>query len=65
MGQARGRGSLVREGGAVNYTGKPYDVVTGLYDYGYRDYAPSLARFYNAVALPILSRPLDIFPFLC
>jgi RHS repeat-associated protein len=29
----------------VNYTGKPYDVVTGLYDYGYRDYSPALARF--------------------
>ena len=27
------------------YTGKPYDPVTGLYDYGYRDYAPSQARF--------------------
>jgi RHS repeat-associated protein len=36
-------GSLVREGGAVNYTGKPYDPMTGLY--GYRDYAPELARF--------------------
>jgi RHS repeat-associated protein len=27
------------------YTGKPYDVVTGMYNYGYRDYAPELARF--------------------
>jgi RHS repeat-associated protein len=27
------------------YTGKPYDSVTGLYDYGYRDYAPAAARF--------------------
>jgi RHS repeat-associated protein len=29
----------------LGYTGKPYDVVTGLYDYGYRDYSPALARF--------------------
>jgi RHS repeat-associated protein len=27
------------------YTGKPYDSTTGLYDYGYRDYAPATARF--------------------
>ncbi|MBO4507842.1 MAG: hypothetical protein J5747_04325 [Spirochaetaceae bacterium] len=27
------------------YTGKPYDPVTGLYDYGFRDYSPTLARF--------------------
>ena len=27
------------------YAGKPYDPVTGLSDYGFRDYAPSLARF--------------------
>ena len=27
------------------YTGKPYDPVTGLSDYGFRDYAPTLARF--------------------
>jgi RHS repeat-associated protein len=27
------------------YTGKPYDSATGLYDYGYRDYAPTTARF--------------------
>ena len=29
----------------AGYTGKPYDPVTGLYDYGYRDYAPEVARF--------------------
>jgi RHS repeat-associated protein len=29
----------------LGYTGKPYDSVTGLYDYGYRDYAPETARF--------------------
>ena len=29
----------------AGYTGKPYDVVTGLYDYGYRDYSPQVARF--------------------
>ncbi len=27
------------------YAVKPYDPVTGLSDYGFRDYAPSLARF--------------------
>ena len=27
------------------YAGKPYDPVTGLSDYGFRDYAPNLARF--------------------
>ncbi|MDR2313909.1 MAG: RHS repeat-associated core domain-containing protein [Spirochaetaceae bacterium] len=27
------------------YTGKPYDTRTGLYNYGYRDYAPATARF--------------------
>lgn len=27
------------------YTGKPYDPVTGMYDYGYRDYSPDVARF--------------------
>ena len=27
------------------YAGKPYDPVTGLSDYGFRDYAPTLARF--------------------
>ncbi|MCR4939958.1 MAG: DUF6531 domain-containing protein [Treponemataceae bacterium] len=27
------------------YAGKPYDPVTGLYDYGFRDYSPALARF--------------------
>jgi RHS repeat-associated protein len=34
-------------GGGMNlgYTGKPYDVVTGMYNYGYRDYAPGVARF--------------------
>jgi RHS repeat-associated protein len=27
------------------YTGKPYDPATGLYNYGYRDYQPAVARF--------------------
>jgi RHS repeat-associated protein len=27
------------------YTGKPVDPQTGIYDYGFRDYAPQLARF--------------------
>ncbi len=27
------------------YAGKPYDYATGLYDFGYRDYSPTLARF--------------------
>jgi RHS repeat-associated protein len=29
----------------LGYTGKPYDTVTGLYNYGYRDYQPETARF--------------------
>jgi RHS repeat-associated protein len=29
----------------LGYTGKPYDSVTGLYDYGFRDYQPVVARF--------------------
>ncbi|GHV78201.1 hypothetical protein AGMMS49942_30220 [Spirochaetia bacterium] len=29
----------------LGYTGKPYDVTTGLYNYGYRDYKPEVARF--------------------
>jgi RHS repeat-associated protein len=29
----------------LGYTGKPYDVTTGMYNYGYRDYAPVAARF--------------------
>jgi RHS repeat-associated protein len=32
-------------GVGLGYTGKPYDTVTGLYNYGYRDYAPEAARF--------------------
>jgi RHS repeat-associated protein len=33
------------EGMTLGYTGKPYDPVTGLYNYGYRDYQPVTARF--------------------
>jgi RHS repeat-associated protein len=29
----------------LGYTGKPYDTATGMYNYGYRDYAPEAARF--------------------
>jgi RHS repeat-associated protein len=29
----------------LGYTGKPYDADTGMYNYGYRDYTPELARF--------------------
>jgi RHS repeat-associated protein len=32
-------------GVGLGYTGKPYDAVTGIYNYGYRDYAPEVARF--------------------
>jgi RHS repeat-associated protein len=32
----------------LGYTGKPYDAVTGLYNYGYRDYKPEAARFTTA-----------------
>jgi RHS repeat-associated protein len=38
------RGSF-ENGMNLGYTGKPYDAVTGLYDYGYRDYQPATARF--------------------
>jgi RHS repeat-associated protein len=29
----------------LGYTGKPYDTATGMYNYGYRDYKPEVARF--------------------
>jgi RHS repeat-associated protein len=29
----------------LGYTGKPYNSATGMYDYGYRDYKPEMARF--------------------
>jgi RHS repeat-associated protein len=29
----------------LGYTGKPYDTATGMYNYGYRDYQPEVARF--------------------
>jgi RHS repeat-associated protein len=29
----------------LGYTGKAYDVTTGMYNYGYRDYSPEVARF--------------------
>jgi RHS repeat-associated protein len=29
----------------LGYTGKPYDTTTGMYNYGYRDYQPEIARF--------------------
>ncbi|MDR1444302.1 MAG: RHS repeat-associated core domain-containing protein [Treponema sp.] len=33
------------QGMNLGYTGKPYDTTTGMYNYGYRDYQPELARF--------------------
>jgi RHS repeat-associated protein len=33
------------QGMNLGYTGKPYDTVTEMYNYGYRDYAPEVARF--------------------
>jgi RHS repeat-associated protein len=35
----------INRGMNLGYTGKPYDTVTGLYNYGYRDYQPETARF--------------------
>jgi RHS repeat-associated protein len=35
----------LNNGVGLGYTGKPYDTVTGMYNYGYRDYAPEVARF--------------------
>ncbi|MBQ0166756.1 MAG: RHS repeat-associated core domain-containing protein [Treponema sp.] len=29
----------------LGYAGKPFDAVTGLYNYGFRDYSPATARF--------------------
>jgi RHS repeat-associated protein len=29
----------------LGYTGKPYDTAAGMYNYGYRDYQPEVARF--------------------
>ncbi len=34
-----------KEGMNLGYTGKPYDMATGMYNYGYRDYKPTTARF--------------------
>jgi RHS repeat-associated protein len=31
----------------LGYTGKPYNSATGMYNYGYRDYQPQVARFAN------------------
>jgi RHS repeat-associated protein len=30
---------------SLGYMGKPYDTATGMYNYGYRDYVPEVARF--------------------
>jgi RHS repeat-associated protein len=35
----------LNKGMNLGYMGKPYDTVTGLYNYGYRDYQPEAARF--------------------
>jgi RHS repeat-associated protein len=35
----------VKGEGGPGYAGKPWDSATGLYNYGFRDYQPSLARF--------------------
>jgi len=32
-------------GSDYGYLGKPYDKITGLYNYGYRDYSPQTVRF--------------------
>ena len=32
-------------GADYGYLGKPYDSITGLYNYGYRDYSPQVVRF--------------------
>lgn len=40
-------GTLVSDGNSVSYgyAGKSYDSATGLYNFGYRDYLPTAARF--------------------
>jgi RHS repeat-associated protein len=35
----------LNNGVGLGYTGKPYDTVTGMYNYGYRDYSHEVARF--------------------
>ncbi len=36
---------LISAGVDSGYTGKPFDLATGFYDYGFRDFAPANARF--------------------
>lgn len=38
-------GGTVETGLGLGYAGKPYDPLTGKYNYGFRDYAPEQARF--------------------
>jgi len=40
-----GRPTAFKRGTDYLYAGKRHDAATGLYDYGFRDYAPRLARF--------------------
>jgi RHS repeat-associated protein len=35
----------MNNGVGLGYTEKPYDTVIGMYNYGYRDYSPAMARF--------------------
>ena len=37
--------AINRASGTRGYLGKPYDSITGLYNYGYRDYSPHTVRF--------------------
>ena len=37
--------AINRSSGTRGYLGKPYDSITGLYNYGYRDYSPQTVRF--------------------
>jgi len=37
--------TISEETPSCGYAGKPYDSVTGFYNYGFRDYSPALSRF--------------------
>ena len=37
--------AINQSSGTRGYLGKPYDSITGLYNYGYRDYSPQTVRF--------------------
>jgi RHS repeat-associated protein len=55
------RGDM-NNGVRLGYTGNPYNMVSGLYNYGYRDYAPEVARFTSEDPIHLQSAFIDRFP---